>query len=196
MGWQIVVCETVLASGATAVLAVALIVHRRRPGPGSAEFIRMALAIAEWSLGSALEVGSPDLETKVLFSKVQYFGIALSPLAGYLYVAHHTCNRVGTRVRVLLPVVPVVTILLCWTNELHHLVWARVWLGTVNSIPAFIPQPHTHGRPHTMRADLHGPSTAAARYAAATCRQSPTFRPRPAAGECARPFAGCGRRVV
>ena len=76
--------------------------HRRPPpahrAPDSRPFLLLALAIAEWCLASTLEVASPDLATKIAFAKLEYVGIAVVPLAWYLFATHYASRPLPARI--------------------------------------------------------------------------------------------------
>jgi PAS domain S-box-containing protein len=61
----------------------------------------------------------------MLLAKIQYLGIVMVPLGTLLLVLEYTGrDRLLTRRNVLwLAVVPLTTLLLAWTNELHQLIW-------------------------------------------------------------------------
>lgn len=104
---------------------------------GAIAFGLMTLAVAEWSLGYVVELGSANLAAKIFWAKVQYAGIVAVPVA-WLVFALHFANREGwlTRRTATLAVVPVATLLLVWTNEWHSLVWSRTSLETTGLFPA------------------------------------------------------------
>ena len=90
--------------------------------------VLLALAGAEWLLGYALEVGSADVPTKILWNSVQYVGIVVVPTAWLAFVLQYTGRGewLKRRTLVLLSIVPFITLLLVFTNETHSLIWERV----------------------------------------------------------------------
>ncbi len=82
-------------------------------------------AVTEWSLASGLEAGSVDSAVKVFWAKAEYFGSYGSvPLILFFTLSFTGRQDWIERYRLRwLWVIPVVTILLAATNELHHLVW-------------------------------------------------------------------------
>ncbi|MHB0878628.1 MAG: histidine kinase N-terminal 7TM domain-containing protein, partial [Anaerolineae bacterium] len=137
MDWHLIVSEAMLAVAAAVMLTLAFLVHRRRTGIGSRQFLLLALTTAEWALASTLEVASPGLEAKITYAKIEYVGIALAPLAWYLFATHYANRRTSTLAQAILWVLPAITISLAFTNEAHHLVWTNVWLRDVGGVPAF-----------------------------------------------------------
>ena len=136
MHWQS--APYVLPLLATALIAVALAIYswRKRPAPGATPFFIMMLAVAEWTFGYALELSSADLQSIVLWAKIEYLGIVIGPVAALVLALEYTGHEswLTLRGRVLLLVVPIITVALVWTNELHGLIWSTVRIDTSTSI--------------------------------------------------------------
>jgi PAS domain S-box-containing protein len=109
-------------------------------------FTLFLLGITIWLLAYAWEMGSLDITTKVLASKVQYLGIAIAPTSWLVYILNYT--RVGRWLtplrRGLLCIEPMLVVALVWTNEKHHLIWQQIELVTLSS--NFSPLRMTYGR--------------------------------------------------
>lgn len=93
-------------------------------------FIFLMICIAIWSFGYALELKNVTIEEKIFWAKFEYFGIASIPLAWLLLVLQYSGRK-----KVLIPkniallsLEPIITILLVWTNEYHHLIWKSIGL--------------------------------------------------------------------
>ncbi len=118
-----------------------LIWLQRRRTPEKVAFLLFTLGIAIWSLGYALEMLAVSLDAKVFLGRVQYFGIATVPVLWLVFVLRYAgLDRWLTPRRlVALAVVPLATLVLVWTNNLHHLYWTGVRLDTkIGLIPIFI----------------------------------------------------------
>jgi hypothetical protein len=122
----------------TAIIAVVLAIYswRKRPAPGATPFFIMMLAVAEWTFGYALELSSADLQSIVLWAKIEYLGIVIGPVAALVLALEYTGheNWLTLRGRLLLTVVPITTVALVWTNELHGLIWSAVRADTSTSV--------------------------------------------------------------
>lgn len=105
---------------------------RQRSIPGIRSVMWMQLAVACWSLGTLWEFGFHDLPGRLLAVKCQYPGIATIPTLMFValleYFGHE--SLLTRRNRVLLAIVPLLGLLLIWTNEWHGLMYARAWLDT------------------------------------------------------------------
>jgi PAS domain S-box-containing protein len=123
---------------ATALIAVALAIYswRKRPAPGATPFFIMMLAVAEWTFGYVLELSSADLQSIVMWAKIEYLGIVIGPVAALVLALEYTGheNWLTLRGRLLLTIVPITTVALVWTNELHGLIWSAVRVDTSTSI--------------------------------------------------------------
>jgi PAS domain S-box-containing protein len=128
MPWQYTPYTLPLVAAGAICLLLAIHSWRRRPAPGATVFFVMMLAVAEWTFGYALELVSADPRAIVFWAKVEYLGIATGPVTALLLAIAYTGNeRWITRRRLaLLAIVPAITVLLVWTNELHGLVWSEV----------------------------------------------------------------------
>ncbi|WP_292347299.1 MULTISPECIES: histidine kinase N-terminal 7TM domain-containing protein [unclassified Methanoregula] len=109
-------------------LLLAIYSWKRRAVPGTFWFSLLMLAAAEWCLTFSLELLVADPSLKVLIGKFQYLGIVcIAPLM-LLFVAGYTRNDSWTRDKkaLLLWVVPALTVILVFTNEMHGLVWPEI----------------------------------------------------------------------
>jgi PAS domain S-box-containing protein len=120
-----------------AIICAVLAIHawRRRPAPGATIFAVMMLAVTEWTGGYALELSSAELPLIVFWAKLEYLGIVVGPVAALILALAYTGReRWLTRRRLaLLASIPIVTLLLVWTNDLHGLIWRSVRLA--DSVP-------------------------------------------------------------
>ena len=103
---------------------------RRRTTPGSTALVVFMAAVGIWTFGYALELGSTVIETKVLWAKVQYFGIAAVPVAWLSFALFYSSMErwLTRRNLALLVAIPIVALVLVWTNELHGLIWSSLTL--------------------------------------------------------------------
>jgi PAS domain S-box-containing protein len=130
MRWQYTPYALPLVISALISIALAVYAWRRRPAPSAVVFTVMMLTVAEWALGYALELGSTDLEAQVFWARVEYVGIVSGPVTTLLLALVYTGREywLAPRRLAMLAVVPILTVLLLWTNELHGLVWSSVRL--------------------------------------------------------------------
>jgi len=135
MHWQFTPYTLPLLIAAAISAAVALSAWRRRSAPGAKALALLMLAVAEWSLGYALELGSADLPTKVFWARVQYLGIVILPVTWLAFALHYAAREqwLTTPKLALLAIEPLVVLRLVWTNDAHGLIWSSVKLDTSGS---------------------------------------------------------------
>ena len=86
-------------------------------------FITLLIASAVWSLAQALEYLCSDLEAKILFDNLQWFGIVMIPPTFLILALEYSdsIRRKKQLVATLLVLVPTLTLLIVFTNNFHHL---------------------------------------------------------------------------
>src|SRR5215203_3525893 len=138
MRWQVTPYSYLLLLAA--VISAALVVYtwRRRGTPGAESLALLMAGLCIWTAGYALELSGADLPTKILWAKVEYLGIATVPISWLAFALQYT-DREGQltpRNLTLLSALPLVTLLLAWTNEAHGLIWSSTRLGQGGPFPA------------------------------------------------------------
>ncbi len=137
--------HTILLIGAS-VISVIMGIYAGfyRRVPGSRAGILLILATSEWMAAYALELAAADLASKILWNKVQYFGVVTVPAAWFIFTLFYTGREIWlTRKRIaLLLIIPLITLVLVWTNEYHGLVWSGFILNTEGSFSTLI---NVHG---------------------------------------------------
>ena len=140
MLWQYDPYALPLFFAASASAGLALLMMRRRRLfvrlPGATTFVLLLLMIAEWSLTAGVGYMSADLSSILLWDKLSYVCVAFVPVACAVFCIQYT-GRGGwlrTRILVLACFVPVVTLLLDWTNEVHHLIYSEFSLVSFGSL--------------------------------------------------------------
>ena len=132
-------CLLALLIAAAIASALAVYGWRRRPAVAAAPFAWGMLAVACWSFGYALELASADLSTKVFWTRIEYMGIIVAPVAALALVLQYTWHdRWWARCHWLpLGFIPAVSILLVWTNDMHHLFYENLSLDTSGILWSF-----------------------------------------------------------
>ena len=120
--------------------AVGVMAVRRRQAPGALALGMLAFGAVVWSVATAARLGALDLESAVFWYKVELLGMApFGPATLLFALAYVGSDRLVTaRNVVLLSIVPVVTLLLGWTNELHGLLWRGLELEVVANVPTLV----------------------------------------------------------
>ena len=113
-------------------LFLAAFIFRNRKAPGAQALSILIVGASIWSLSYAFELLASSLTYKLFWERFEFFGIVVIPLAWFTFVAQYLgypqwMKRILQH-RFLLGIIPVVTLLLVWTNDLHNLIWKRVEL--------------------------------------------------------------------
>jgi signal transduction histidine kinase/ActR/RegA family two-component response regulator len=117
-----------VAAGVSAFLAA--FAWRRRAMPIAPAFAAMMLGQTAWSLGSGLELIFVDLKAKLICLDLMNLGIALTPPSLLFFVLRFTSRTswLSPRNIALVLALPLVSLLVSWTNPWHHLYYREVRL--------------------------------------------------------------------
>jgi PAS domain S-box-containing protein len=124
-----------------ATLSVALVLAARawrfHTRPIATTFLVLMSALAWWSLTVVFEHASLGLSAKIFWVQMSYFGIVTLPTAWLVFTLQYA-NRekwLTRRNLAILTVLPVLTLVMVWTNDVYHLMWKDIWLDTSLSPP-------------------------------------------------------------
>lgn len=119
--YSLLFLATALVAGVGATLAMG-----RRSSKGATDLGVLLLSAMFWSFAVFLEASATTLESKIMFTKISYIAVVSTPLLYLLFVYRFIgLNRHDVlRKMWLLVIVPLIVLLLAWTNESHHLIWS------------------------------------------------------------------------
>lgn len=111
---------TALISG-----ALALYTWRNRRTAGAISFSIMMLILFEWGISYIFQLAGLDLKTKIFWANIMFIGVVATPLAWLIFALEYTGRRtwVNKQRLILLSILPITTIIIIFTNNLHHLFW-------------------------------------------------------------------------
>ena len=114
--------------GSLLALYLAFTVYLRRPAPGCIPFMLFILAVAWWTFAYALEAGAQNNADKILWGKLEYFGIVLTGLTWLCFTLDFTGQTVWRKARFIIPmlVMPLATLIAAWTNQWHGWMWSSI----------------------------------------------------------------------
>jgi PAS domain S-box-containing protein len=97
----------------------------------------MMLGIAIWALSYGLELSSTTLEQMLFWINVEYFGISFLPVFWLFFLLKFTGNDKWLNPKYLYSflLVPIITLLMVWTNEHHHFYYKSVALDNSGDFP-------------------------------------------------------------
>ncbi len=114
----------------------ALYLLRLHKVPGAFQLALLFTAVAEFSLTYLGELYLAGLHTKILFAKFQYIGIVAIPVAWLAFICRYTRAKpsrcTSARLWAAISLIPLITLLLVWTNELHGAIWQSTYLTLID----------------------------------------------------------------
>jgi PAS domain-containing protein len=129
----------------TALLSasIAFSVWRRRPTADPTLFPVLMVSLSWWSLTYGFELASTDLAMMRFWARIEYLGIATSPVFWLLFAVQYTGKGRWLTCRnfIILFLIPFITIALNATNEYHHLYFSSVGVDRTGAFPLQILTP-------------------------------------------------------
>jgi signal transduction histidine kinase/ActR/RegA family two-component response regulator len=123
------------------VLSICAARVRGRPAPGASAFAIFLLAIAFWNLIYAAELLVSGHTAKYLFSMLEYLAIVTIPVAWWHFAWRYTGHPPPSRTaRLLLLVIPTLTLAIAFTNPLHQLLWREIQLVPTETVVTVSPR--------------------------------------------------------
>src|SRR5690554_1604566 len=112
------------------LVALAVYGYKHRTVRGAKAFMASMLIGSLWALGNALEMAGVDLGTKLFWANLQYISYAFAPVAWLVMVLQFTdrADRVTNKNIILMSIIPIITVILAWTDPLHGLVRSNLAL--------------------------------------------------------------------
>ncbi len=117
-------------------LFISYIALRAKSEEGNISFGFLMIAAAIYSAGYFFEVRSADVETLFLWLRFEYLGIAIIPVLWIIFTIRYCGHAQWLKkpVMALLWAIPVGTLLLLNTNQLHHLFYSSISLKYINGL--------------------------------------------------------------
>ena len=119
-----------------ASLCLGVLFFRHRPGTWAYSLAGTVMAMAVWTLGYLLELLAPSLEQKEFYVCIQYIGITAAPVLWLIFAMRLSGfgDRLPLPTRAGLFTMPLVTLILLFTNPLHGLMRSSVSLKDLGPI--------------------------------------------------------------
>ena len=111
------------------IFVAALFTYRLRRVRGAWYLTFVCLAASVWAVSEGMLYFGLDIESNILITKLQYFGITpLPPLALLFVISIFGFESWITRTRLfLLFLIALIIIILVWTNPMHKLVFTTYY---------------------------------------------------------------------
>ncbi|MHC1781719.1 MAG: diguanylate cyclase [Anaerolineaceae bacterium] len=135
---------------------VMFVLWRRRNVRGARWLCLVMLAMSVWGFAEAFEMAAITAEAKFLWAKIGYMGITTSTPLLLLFSYNHLNAQSGAEFQhdashkplphiglaPLLWFIPLVTTVLVWTNDFHHMIWTGYHFVTTGSTEVMV---YSHG---------------------------------------------------
>ncbi|MEW5871025.1 MAG: histidine kinase N-terminal 7TM domain-containing protein [Chloroflexota bacterium] len=109
---------------------------KKRDKPSAVPLAIVSLCAGLWAICYAMELASKDLSSKNLWGSLKYLFIVPIPVALASFVLRfagwQNWPRPGLLVALL--AIPMATMVMIFTNDLHHAFWQRAWLETIGAL--------------------------------------------------------------
>ena len=108
--------------------ALAVYAFRQRVMPGARIFSWLLLLLIEWCVVIIAEILSPSIPATRMWLNLRYIGVAGVPLLALIFALQYTGQENWLRPRriILISLVPLITQIMVWTNNDHHLFFQEI----------------------------------------------------------------------
>ena len=98
---------------------------RKRPAVAVVPFAWMMLGLSIWSVSYGMELFFPSLPIILFLINIEYLGNAFIPVFLLFFSLEYTgkSHLLTMRNRLMIWVIPLLILILVWTNNYHHLMW-------------------------------------------------------------------------
>jgi NtrC-family two-component system sensor histidine kinase KinB len=107
---------------------------RRTRSPQARLWALALLALALWTWSESLIIGAPDAELRILGFRIQALGVAGIAPFFLLGALRYSGLRARPWHRISILLIPVLTVLLAFTNDAHRLVWSTLAIQADGSL--------------------------------------------------------------
>ncbi len=128
----------IIPSSVASIICVilAILIWKRRKSPAAKALYWILASVFIWAFCQTIILLLASHEWDIVLSKIQYIGIVFTPVAWFLFstLLLNKPKLINSRRLVYLCIVPVITLLLVWTNEYHGLIWKETIISAGNRV--------------------------------------------------------------
>lgn len=113
-------------------ILIAIYTWRYREIPEGRALFLLAIVAGLWAAANVLEYGFNALAIKSFWARFEYFGIEAVPICWLVVVSYYTGRHrwINRRSLLLLSIIPLITVIMIWTNPWHGLMRYNIALDT------------------------------------------------------------------
>ncbi|WP_256623510.1 histidine kinase N-terminal 7TM domain-containing protein [Methanolobus chelungpuianus] len=132
-----------LIASVFALCLLAFYIQKIKTTPGVRYFSLLLLSTAFYSLFYALEISSYDLQTVLVFYKLEYIGVSTIPFFFLLFAINYTGKKQWSSNSLIAAfmIVPLTTFLLVFTTEYHDLFHKNFYIANEGLFPVAVYEP-------------------------------------------------------
>jgi signal transduction histidine kinase len=147
--WNIFASSLALTGIFNAFIAIIVL---QKTGGATKWFGALMLSVSIWACTYAIELASLNLPSMLWCIKVEYIGIAFIPACWIIFVIKFIGNDhwLNAKKYILIFCQPIITLILVWTNAMHHLHYAEVGFNTEGPFPLLAFKPGIWYHIHTV----------------------------------------------
>lgn len=131
---------------------VAVISYYRRKVYGAKTLFLLFSGLTVWSIAYGIEILNPGLEWHKFWTYVQFIPIPFTAVLWLIFAIQYTQQHKtpDSKLLALLFIVPTLTAVMAWTNDLHSLMWSSMQMTTLGSVALLQVEFGAYFRFHTI----------------------------------------------
>jgi len=139
MSWQFTLFLTLSPLAISTLILAIYFTQRHRSTPGVSAMIWLMMVILGWVFFDTMQLIAQTPYWTFFFLRVTYVFIAIAPIVWLIFAAEYTGRGKGIRTRSvwLLAAIPMLTILVAWTDSLSNLLWDYVFYIPQDNLLSF-----------------------------------------------------------
>jgi PAS domain S-box-containing protein len=130
-------CFVRFISGIIAIVLIGFLLQRRK-SQGAVYLIHFESAAAIWAISDGFEAAATSIPLKLHWAQISYIGVTTSAVMFLLFALSYTqySRPVKLKTKLVLLVIPLITMIMAFTNPLHELIWSKIVIieGTNHSV--------------------------------------------------------------
>lgn len=107
------------------LIVIIFVAIDRRHIPGVKSFIWLLICVIEWTTFYAIAISVPEPHAQIVWTKYYFIGIVFVPYAWLVFSLEYSrmTSLLTRRNLLFLACIPILIIILIWTNDYHHIIW-------------------------------------------------------------------------
>ncbi|MTV48194.1 diguanylate cyclase [Heliobacillus mobilis] len=146
--FKVILCGVLLTSAICTIL-ISVYAYKKHEC-NSKYFSYFCISITFYSFGYAMELYSDSLDLMIFWNLIQYIGLPFIPAFWIIFTLEYNNKRLSRLTKMSIFLIPCLTFLLRYTNDIHHFFYFSVQLTTNEYFPVLYIQKGPWYWVHTM----------------------------------------------